>query len=102
MYQICKAYYQKCTDTKSDIHIALLQIRSTLLGPGLQSPATLLFNHPIRGTMPIINRLPISTYKDDDDDDDDDDHNETSVKRQACQDNTGHSQTIPWGSVKDI
>ena len=38
---------KKCIETNEDIHIALLQIRATQLEPGLPSPATLLFNHPI-------------------------------------------------------
>ena len=46
MYKIRKAYYE-CIKTDEDIHIVLLQIRETLLEPGLPSPATLLFNHPI-------------------------------------------------------
>ena len=65
MHQIHKAYYQQCIDTKSDIHIALLQITSTPLGPGLSSSEMLLFNHPIQGIMPIVNRQPIKYYNDD-------------------------------------
>ena len=61
-------------DTKSDMDIALLQIRSTPLGPGLPCPAMLLFNHPIRGIMPILSRPLISTNNDDE-------HNEALVKR---------------------
>ena len=38
---------KKCTETNKDIHITLLQIKSTPLEPGLPSPATLLFNCPI-------------------------------------------------------
>ena len=56
-----KGYYQKCTDTKSNIHTVLLQIPSTPVRPGLPSPAMLLFNHPIRGIMPITDRLLISS-----------------------------------------
>ena len=56
MHKTYKANTQKFFDTKSDPHIALLQIRSTPLGLGLPSPATLLFNHPIRGIMAIIYR----------------------------------------------
>ena len=48
-------------DTKSDPHIALLQIISTLLGLVLPNPAKLLFNHTIRGIMPTINRPVIDT-----------------------------------------
>ena len=75
MCQTYKVITQKCFDTKSDPHIALLQIRSTPLGLGLPSPTTLLFNHPIRGIMPIINRPPIDLNNDDE-------HYEALVKRQ--------------------
>ena len=64
MHQIHKAYYQKYTDTESDIHIALLQLRSTSLGPGLPNPAMLIFSHPIIGIMPISNRLLINLNND--------------------------------------
>ena len=50
---------KKCFDTKGDPHIALLQTQMNPLGPGLPSPATILFNHPIRGLMSIISRLPV-------------------------------------------
>ena len=53
-----KETIKKCIDAKSNMLIALLQIRSTPLGPGLPSPATL--DHPIRGIMPALSRLPIS------------------------------------------
>ena len=48
------------------MHITLLQIQTTALGQGLPSPATMLFNCPIRGIMPVINRPPFSTNNDDD------------------------------------
>ena len=67
---------KKCTDTKSDMHIALLQIRSTPLGQGLPSPARLLFNNPIRGIMPILSRSPIGPNNNDE-------HYEASVERQT-------------------
>ena len=73
MHQIDKTDNQKCIDTKYDRHIALLDIRSAPLGPGLQSPATLVFNYPIRG---ILSRLPISQNKNDE-------HYEALVKRQT-------------------
>ena len=53
MHQIYQMYYQKCIHIKSDIHIAVMQIKSTQQEPGLPSPAMLLFNHPIRSIMPI-------------------------------------------------
>ena len=67
---------KKCIKTNEDIHVALLQIRSTPLEPGLLIPATLLFSHPIQGIMPIINRLQINL-------DNDDKHYEELVNRQA-------------------
>ena len=39
--KVIKHTIKKCIATKSDIHIALLQVRLTLLGPGLPNPATL-------------------------------------------------------------
>ena len=79
MHQIHKAYDKKCIDTKLSIHIALLQIRSTPLGPGLPSPAMLLFNHPIQGILPIVNRLPINTNNEDE-------HYDMLVNRQTKND----------------
>ena len=75
MHQIHEAYYQKCIDTKSDICIALLQVRSTLVEPGLPSPAMLLFNHPIQSIMPIVNRPLINSNNDGE-------HHEVLVNRQ--------------------
>ena len=57
---------KKCVDTNADQHILLLQIRSTPLGQGVPNLATLLFNHPIRDIMPILNRPPLNTNNDDD------------------------------------
>ena len=51
-----KHILKKCFDSRSDAHIALLQMQMTPLGQGLPSPATMLFNCPIRGIMPVINR----------------------------------------------
>ena len=64
MHQIYKEDNKKCIDTKSDMHITLLQIRSTPLGPGFPSTATLLFNFPIRGVKLILSRLPIRANND--------------------------------------
>ena len=66
---------KKCSDSGSDIHIAPLQMRSTLLGQGLPIPVTLLFNCLVRGTMPIIDRSPINT-------DNEDGHHTALVNRQ--------------------
>ena len=85
---------KKCFDTGSDIHIALLQIRSTTLGQALPSPATLLFNHPVRGIMPIIDRLPINTNNDDE-------HHTVLVNRQYRNeqgiDNSKNFVSLPIG-----
>ena len=40
--KLIKQALKNCFDTKSDPHLALLQIRSTPLGPELPSPATLI------------------------------------------------------------
>ena len=40
--------------------MAMLQIRTTAMGQGLPSPAMLLFNCPVRGIMPVIDRPPIN------------------------------------------
>ena len=45
--------------------MAMLQIRTTPLGQGLPSPAMLLFNHPVRGIMPVMDRPPININNDD-------------------------------------
>ena len=73
MYQMYKVIAQKCIDTKSDPHIALLQIRSTPPLQGLPSSVTLLFNCPIRDIMPIINRPLIGLN-------DNDEHYEVLIK----------------------
>ena len=44
----------------SDTYLTLLQITSMPPGPGLPSPATLLFNYPVRGSMLVANRAPIN------------------------------------------
>ena len=57
---------KKCMHTNADLHITLLQIRSTPLGQGLPNPVTLLFNSPIRDFKLKINRSPINTNNEDD------------------------------------
>ena len=72
-----KCTIRKCTDTKSDIYVAFLQMRSTPLGPGMPCPAMLLFNCPRRGFKSIINRWPVNSNNDDDE------HYDTLVKSQT-------------------
>ena len=95
-----KCTMKKCAYSRNDMHIALLQIRTKPLGQGLPSPAMLLFNHPVRGTMPIINRLLIGT------DDDDDEHHKALVDRK-CQngqekDASKNLVSLPIGSTVAI
>ena len=47
------------------MHQGLLQIHSTLIGTGLLSPETMLFNRPIRGLLPEMNRDPINVNNND-------------------------------------
>ena len=72
---LIKLTMKKCIDSRNDMHIALLQIRTTPMGQGLHCPATLLFNGPVRGIMPVINRLPIGTNNDE--------HHKALVDRQC-------------------
>ena len=44
-----KMNHEKWLGTNADIYFVLLQTRSTLLGPGLLSLETLLFNKAVRG-----------------------------------------------------
>ena len=64
MHEIYKCTIKIYTNTKSDTHIASFHTGSNPLGPGLPSPATFLFNHVIRGIMPILRKLPISQNND--------------------------------------
>ena len=94
--RLIKHTLKKCLDTKSDSHIALLQMISTSLGPGLPSPAMLLFNHPIRGIMSVINRPPIGLNNDDD-------HCDALIKGQTKigqnHDTSRTYTSIPIGSI---
>ena len=60
--------FVKCTMKKccnKDVSLALLQIRSALIENGLQCPAKILFNRPIRGSSPKINTMQeIYDYRD--------------------------------------
>ena len=40
--------------------MTLLVIHTTPLGPGLPSLATFLFNEPVHGIMPVLDRKPVS------------------------------------------
>ena len=74
-----KCTMQKCSDSGGDIHMAMLQIRTTLLGQGLPSPAMPLFNCLIRGIIPVMDSQPIKI-------DNDDEHHRTLMHRQGTND----------------
>ena len=45
--------------------MVLLQMKTTPLGQGLPSPATLLFNHAVHSIMSLMDRKPINIDNDD-------------------------------------
>ena len=55
---------KKCYETNAEIHMSLLQIKSTLLSPGLLNLVMLLFNRLARGLLPRFSRPPIMCYND--------------------------------------
>ena len=59
-------HLKKCAKSGRDINMALLQIHTTSLGPGLLSLAMLLFNRQVRGIMPVLDCKPIRQDCDDD------------------------------------
>ena len=87
---------KKCFDSMLDPHIALLQICMTPLGQGLPSPAAMLFNCPIRGIMPITDRIPVGL-------DNDEEHHEAIIKRKMKDDKNKDTPknyvSIPIGST---
>ena len=72
--KIVKQTMKICCDTIYTSNSITSQNNTTR--PGLPSPATLLFNCPLRGIMLLINILLISI-------DHDDDHHKSSVERQT-------------------
>ena len=57
--------FKKCSKLGSDINMALLQIHTILLGQGLPSPVTLMFNRQVHGIMPVLDCKPIMQDCDD-------------------------------------
>ena len=76
--------------------MVLLQIHTTPLGQGLQSPATLLFNCLVCGIMPVIDRKPIGG-------DNDNEHHSKQVHRQHRNDINNDASPVfasfPTGST---
>ena len=76
--------------------MVLLQIRTMPLGQGLPSPVTLLFNHPVHGIMPVIDRKPANIYNDDE-------HYKNLMDRQGKNDQNNDTSRIfvslPIGST---
>ena len=64
--------------------MALLQICTTPLGPGLLNPATLMFNEQVHGIMPVLDRKPIGT-------DYDNEHHNKLIDRQ----HKNNNDTLP-------
>ena len=50
---------KKFIETNTDIYMALLQVRSTPVGPCLPSLAAQLFNKPARDLLPKFSRPPM-------------------------------------------
>ena len=94
LYKIYKSMFKKCADSCRDINMTLLQIHMTPLGHGLLSPATLMFNRPVSGIMPIINCKPLV-------EDCDDDHYAKIIERQQKNNNytAATFPCIPIGSA---
>ena len=74
--------------------MALLQIHTTLLGQGLPSPATLMFNRQVHGIMPVLGHKPVWT-------DCDDKHHSKLVDRQQRNNNDASPvfASLPIGSA---
>ena len=77
--------------------MALLQIHLTLLGQGLLSPATLMFNRQVCGIMPVLDCKPIGQ-------DCDDDHHSKLLDRQHRNNNDASPifASIPIGSAVTV
>ena len=84
---------QKCFDTDNDVYLALLQIHSTLMGPGLPSPAALMFNIQIRDSNVKTKQISIlfNHY---------DDHYIVLIERQESRDKSGYFQSFPISTYR--
>ena len=64
--RICEVCHQKCFDNKNHVNLDVLQIRLTLIGTRLPSPATPLLNRHIGALLPQMNREPFNINADND------------------------------------
>ena len=91
-----KCTIKKCSDSSSDIHMTLLHIRTTPLGQGLPNPAMLLFNCPVHGIIPLMDRKPINI-------DNDVEHHKNLMHRQGKNDQNNDTSkifmSVPIGST---
>ena len=60
-----KCTFKKCVNSVGDPNKALLQIHTTLLGQGLLSLATLMFNRQVCGIVPVLGCKPVGQECDD-------------------------------------
>ena len=74
-----KCTLKKCFDSRSNLHVALLQIQITPQEQGLPRTATMLFNYLIRGIMSVINRLAVGINNDEE-------HHKVIIDRQCRND----------------
>ena len=56
MIRIVKNTMKKCDDTKQDLQLALLSLRTTPISGTLPSPAELLNNRQMKSTLPLVSR----------------------------------------------
>ena len=64
MHKVLKCTIKKFRQTNSNIHFALLQIRSIPVSAELPRPDMMLFNRPIRAPLQQIHREPIDVNND--------------------------------------
>ena len=81
-------------DSGGDLNMAILQICTTLLGQGLLSLATLMFNRQVQGIMPVLDHKPIGK-------DNDDEHHSKLIDRQHKNNNDASPvfASLPIGSA---
>ena len=87
---------KNCFYTNNYVYLALLQICSMPIGPGILNPAALMFNRFIRGVMQNLSRPPILFN-------DDDDHYAALIERQQNSDkNNNTCKRFPFLPTKSF